>query len=118
MALPRAETTESPKSAMTTVTGESFGISILSEARGSSGPCWAKAAERLRQRTTAALLHIDIVNRHLPGLRVDVAGPERSLGVHYDSHIPGFRVPQAQHAVALPQLDPSRSCLEDSPVHP
>src|SRR5512140_610973 len=113
MALPRAETTESPKSAMTTVTGESLGISILSEARGSSEPRWARAAERLRQRTTAALLHIDIVNRHLPGLRVDVAGPKSSLGVHDECHIPGFRVPQAQHLVALPQLDPSGSRLED-----
>src|SRR5512141_1074593 len=86
IALPCAVVAESPKSADTSVTGESAGNSIFSEVRVSSDGCWATATAREAKRRTAALLRIDILDGHLTGIRIEVSGAERALGPHRIGH--------------------------------
>src|SRR5579862_4115187 len=92
MAPPRLLARDSPMLVDTNASGESAGKSILTELAGSSGVSWARTdtTAQSSHRDVAAsrmfpdgdrLLQDDIVDDHLTGLAIDIAGTDFALCV-------------------------------------
>src|ERR1017187_6213511 len=102
VAPPRANDRDCPQSAEsgdTTVTGESFGKSILNE------PCVSACAHTGTTANTpeimATLLRINIVDRHLARILIDITGSQGASSIHHHYR---RRRPDVHHGQRRPVL--------------
>src|SRR6185312_6810062 len=105
IAPPRAEARDSPQSADTRDNGESGGKLILTELRGSRPLSCPSAANAPSSNHATNLLRVDMIDRHLSRVRIDITRPDRSLRVHCQRHHPGVRMPHGQRLIVLLQLN-------------
>src|ERR1700693_2746381 len=113
IAPPRAVSLESPKSAETTVTGESLGRSILGNtAADNTGRNAATHTGRNASATNLLLRIVHLVDRHLACVGIHITHACRAF--HADGNRAAIRARMRQHhgTAVLFHLDGGRGCFQ------
>src|ERR1700690_3414968 len=106
---PRASVLDSPQSAETSATGESFGKLTLTELDGRGA--WPQAAA-MPSNANSELFRIHMTDGYLPRRVVHITGAD-GIASHRDLHVLSRRRPEKLEAVAIPlHADPRRPRIE------